>query len=126
MIYFKKIETCINEGLIMNELDAKLQLIEKRMKQHLSSPKDAKLLRTLIETLVDIREAFEEFNQFFKIDIDLDKLETFQPREIQFSNEWTTSLIKICEVLITLYDKIDKKELAKKWKKKLDDLKKLS
>jgi len=110
----------------LSELEKKLQIMEDRMKERLASPTDAKLLRTLMETLIDIREALEEFNQFFKIDIDLDKLEAFKPREISYSEEWSQSLIKICEVLITLYDKIDKKELAKKWRKKLEDLKKIS
>ncbi len=110
----------------MSELEKKLQIIEDRMKERLSSPTDAKLLRTLMETLIDIREALEEFNQFFKIDIDLDKLEAFQPREINYSEEWSQSLVKICEILISLYEKIDKKELAIKWKKKLEDLKSMS
>ncbi|NHJ03691.1 MAG: hypothetical protein EAX90_02630 [Candidatus Heimdallarchaeota archaeon] len=106
----------------MSELDKKLQIIEDRMKERLSSTKDAKLFRTLMETLIDIREAFEEFNQFFKIDINIDKLEAFQPKEIEYSGEWASSLIKICEVLINLYEKIGKDQLAEKWRKKLDDL----
>ncbi len=107
----------------MSELDKKLQIIEERMKDQLSSPKDAKLIRTLMETLIDIREAFEEFNRFFKIDINLEELENFKPREVEYSGEWTDSLIKICEVLIDLYEKIDKDDLAKKWKKRLEELK---
>ena len=106
----------------MSELEKKLQLIEDRMKERLSSDKDAKLLRTLMETLIDIREAFEEFNRFFKIDINIDELEAFQPKEIEYSGEWTDSLVKICEVLIDLYDRIDKKDLAEKWQKKLIEL----
>jgi len=106
----------------MSDLNEKLQLIEDRMKKQLTSSKDAKLVRTLMETLIDIREAFEEFNQFFKIDIDLDQLEALQPRKLEYSQEWTTSLAKICEVLIALYEKIDKKDLAEKWKKKLEEL----
>ena len=96
------------------------------MKKQLTSSKDAKLVRTLMETLIDIREAFEEFNQFFKIDIDIDQLEALQPRKLEYSQEWTTSLTKICEVLIALYEKIDKKDLAEKWQKKLDDLEDIS
>lgn len=107
----------------MSDLEKKLQLIEDRMKERLSSDKDAKLLRTLMETLIDIREAFEEFNRFFKIDINLEELEAFQPKEIEYSGEWTTSLVKICEVLIDLYTKIDKKDLAEKWQKKLVEMK---
>lgn len=107
----------------MSELDKKLQIIEERMKDQLSSPKDAKLIRTLMETLIDIREAFDEFNRFFKIDINLEELENFKPREVEYSGEWTDSLIKICEVLIDLYEKIDKDDLAKKWKKRLEELK---
>jgi len=107
----------------MSELDKKLQIIEERMKDQLSSPKDAKLIRTLMETLIDIREAFDEFNRFFKIDINLEELENFKPREVEYSGEWTDSLIKICEVLIGLYEKIDKDDLAKKWKKRLEELK---
>ncbi len=107
----------------MSELDKKLQIIEDRMKEQLSSSKDAKLIRTLMETLIDIREAFEEFNRFFKIDINLEELENFKPREVQHSGEWADSLIKICEVLIDLYDKIDKVDLAKKWQKRLEELK---
>jgi hypothetical protein len=110
----------------LSNLDEKLQLIEDRMKKQLSSSKDAKLIRTLMETLIDIREAFEEFNQFFKIDINLDQLEALQPRKLEYSQEWTTSLEKICEVLIALYEKIDKKELAEKWQRKLKELKELS
>ena len=110
----------------MSELEKKLQLIEDRMKERLSSEKDATLLRTLMETLIDIREAFEEFNKLFKIDINLEELEAFQPKELEYSGEWTNSLIKICEVLVDLYDKIDKKELAEKWKNKLADLKKMT
>ena len=110
----------------MSELEKKLQLIEDRMKERLSSEKDATLLRTLMETLIDIREAFEEFNKLFKIDINLEELEAFQPKELEYSGEWANSLIKICEVLIDLYDKIDKKDLAAKWKSKLADLKNMS
>jgi len=110
----------------LSDLEKKLQLIEDRMKERLSSDKDAKLLRTLMETLIDIREAFEEFNRFFKIDINLEELEAFQPKEIEYSGEWTVSLVKICEVLIDLYKKIDKKELAEKWQKKLVEMKDLS
>lgn len=110
----------------MSDLNEKLQLIEDRMKKQLTSSKDAKLVRTLMETLIDIREAFEEFNQFFKIDIDIDQLEALQPRKLEYSQEWTTSLTKICEVLIALYEKIDKKDLAEKWQKKLDDLEDIS
>ncbi|NHJ83993.1 MAG: hypothetical protein FK734_00940 [Asgard group archaeon] len=110
----------------MSELEKKLQLIEERMKEKLVDSKDALLLRTLMETLLDIREAFEEFNRFFKIDINLDELEAFQqPKEIEYSGEWTHSLIKICEVLVDLYEKIDKKVLAEKWRKKLTQLKEL-
>jgi hypothetical protein len=109
----------------LSDLEKKLQIIENRMKERLTSSHDAQLVRTLMETLIDIREAFEEFNQFFKIDIDLDQLEQFQPREIEYSDEWVNSLVKICEVLISLYEKINKKELAEKWEKKLKDLKKL-
>lgn len=108
----------------MSELDKKLQIIEDRMKEKLTSPKDAMLLRTLMETLIDIRGAFEEFNKLFKIDINLDELETFQRREIEYSEEWSNSLEKICEVLISLYEKIDKEELAQKWRDKLKELKK--
>ncbi|MFW9925044.1 MAG: hypothetical protein ACFFDW_17350, partial [Candidatus Thorarchaeota archaeon] len=61
----------------MSELDEKLRIIEERMKKQLTSKDDAKLIRTLMETLIDIREAFEEFNRFFKIDINLDELEAF-------------------------------------------------
>ena len=107
----------------MSDLEKKLQVIEDRMKDQLSSPKDAKLIRTLMETLIDIREAFEEFNQFFKIDINLDELEAFQPREVEYSGEWSNSLIKICEVLIDLYEKIDKTDLAEKWRSRLSELK---
>ena len=110
----------------LTNLEEKLQIIEDRMKEQLTSPKDAKLFRTLMETLLDIREALEEFNRFFKIDINLEELEAFKPREIEYSGEWTLSLIKICEVLIDLYTKIDKIELANKWKKKLEDLKSFS
>ena len=109
---------------MVTELEKKLQVIEDRMKDQLSSEKDAKLIRTLMETLIDIREAFEEFNKFFKIDINLDELEAFQPREVEYSGEWSESLIKICEVLIGLYEKIDKQDLADKWKKRLIELKK--
>ena len=107
----------------MSNLEKKLQVIEDRMKDQLSSPKDAKLIRTLMETLIDIREAFEEFNRFFKIDINLDELEAFQPREVEYSGEWSNSLVKICEVLIALYEKIDKAELSEKWRSRLTDLK---
>ena len=110
----------------MSELDKKLQIIEDRMKERLSSSQDAKLFRTLMETLIDIREAFEEFNQFFKIDINIDEIEAFQPKEIEYSGEWANSLIKICEVLIDLYEKIDKENLAEKWRKKLNDLKEMN
>jgi len=110
----------------LSDLEKKLQLIEDRMKERLSSDKDAKLLRTLMETLIDIREAFEEFNRFFKIDINIEELEDFQPKEIEYSGEWTDSLVKICEVLIDLYKRIDKKDLAEKWQKKLVELKDLS
>ncbi|MHA1505213.1 MAG: hypothetical protein ACTSPT_08495 [Candidatus Heimdallarchaeota archaeon] len=110
----------------MSELEKKLQLMEERMKEKLSSPKDAKLMSTLLETLIDIREAFEEFNQFFKIDINLDEIEKFQPKEIEYSGEWLTSLTKICEVLIDLYEKINKQDLAEKWRKKLIDMEELS
>lgn len=110
----------------MSELEDKLRIIEERMKKQLSSKDDAKLIRTLMETLIDIREAFEEFNRFFKIDINLDELEAFKPREVEFSGEWTESLIKICEVLIDLYEKINKEQLAEKWRKKLEELKKIS
>jgi len=110
----------------LSELEKKLQIIEERMKERLSTPADATLLRTLMETLIDIREAFEDFNRLFKIDINLEELETFQPRELEYSQEWKISLIKICEILIALYEKIDKKELAEKWKNKLADLEKLA
>ena len=110
----------------LSELEKKLQIIEERMKERLSTPADATLLRTLMETLIDIREAFEDFNRLFKIDINLKELETFQPRELEYSQEWKISLIKICEILIALYEKIDKKELAEKWKNKLADLEKLA
>jgi len=110
----------------LSDLEKKLQLIEDRMKERLSSDKDAKLLRTLMETLIDIREAFEEFNRFFKIDINIEELEDFQPKEIEYSGEWTDSLVKICEVLIDLYKRIDKKDLSEKWQKKLVELKDLS
>ena len=110
----------------MSELEDKLQLIEDRMKKQLSSSQDAKLIRTLMETLIDIKEAFEEFNKIFKIDINLEELEAFKPREIEYSGEWQDSLVKICEVLISLYEKIDKEQLAEKWKKKLIELKKAS
>ena len=96
------------------------------MKERLTSQQDVKLVRTLMETLIDIREAFEEINQLFKIDINLEELEAFQPKKLEFSEEWAASLIKICEVLIALYDKIDKKELAEKWQKKLEELKNMS
>lgn len=110
----------------MSELEKKLQVIEERMKDQLSSSKDAKLVRTLMETLIDIREAFEEFNRFFKIDINLEELEKFKPREVAHSGEWADSLIKICEVLIDLYKKIDKEDLAKKWQKRLKELKEIN
>ncbi|MHA1463314.1 MAG: hypothetical protein ACTSPM_02525 [Candidatus Heimdallarchaeota archaeon] len=110
----------------MSELEKKLEVIEERMKEQLSSSKDAKLIRTLMETLIDIREAFEEFNRFFKIEINLEELETFKPREVEYSGEWTDSLIKICEVLIGLYEKIDKKDLAEKWQKRLAELKEIN
>jgi len=110
----------------LSELEKKLQIIEDRMKERLTSPTDAKLIRTLMETLIDIREAFEEFNKFFKIEINIEELEAFKPREIEYSTEWSQSLVKICEVLIGLYEKIDKKELAEKWQKKLEDLRKIS
>ncbi len=110
----------------MSELEKKLEVIEERMKEQLSSSKDAKLIRTLMETLIDIREAFEEFNRFFKIEINLEELETFKPREVEYSGEWTDSLIKICEVLIGLYEKIDKKDLAEKWQKRLTELKEIN
>lgn len=106
----------------MSELEKKLQIIEERMKDQLSSSKDAKLIRTLMETLIDIREAFEEFNRFFKIDINLEELESFKPRKVEHSGEWTDSLIIICKVLIDLYKKIDKEDLAKKWQKRLVEL----
>ena len=51
----------------MSDLEKKLQIIEDRMKERLTSPTDAKLLRTLMETLIDIRGAFEEFNKLFKM-----------------------------------------------------------
>ena len=79
-----------------------------------------------METLIDIREAFEEFNRFFKIEINLEELETFKPREVEYSGEWADSLIKICEVLIGLYEKIDKKDLAEKWQKRLAELKEIN
>ncbi|MHA1156968.1 MAG: hypothetical protein ACTSQK_12745 [Candidatus Heimdallarchaeota archaeon] len=110
----------------MSELEKKLEVIEERMKEQLSSSKDAKLIRTLMETLIDIREAFEEFNRFFKIEINLEELETFKPREVEYSGEWADSLIKICEVLIGLYEKIDKKDLAEKWQKRLAELKEIN
>jgi len=112
--------------MFLSDLEKKLQIIEERMKERLSTPADATLLRTLMETLIDIREAFEDFNRLFKIDINLEELETFQPRELEYSQEWKISLIKICEILIALYEKIDKKELAEKWKNKLADLEKLA
>jgi len=111
---------------ILSELEKKLQLIEERMRERLSSPADATLLRILMETLIDIREALEDFNRLFKIDINIDELETLQPRKIEYSEEWKASLVKICQVLISLYEKIDKKELAEKWKTKLADLEKIS
>jgi len=79
------------------------------MKEKLSSPKDAKLMSTLLE-----------------IDINLDEIEKFQPKEIEYSGEWLTSLTKICEVLIDLYEKINKQDLADKWRKKLIDMEELS
>lgn len=107
-------------------LEKKLQTLESRMRDKLSSDKDAALIRLLLETLIDIREAFEEFNRFFKIDIDLDKLDLLQPKEIEYSDEWATSLERICEVLISLYSKIDKQELAEKWQRKLRNIKSLN
>ena len=92
------------------------------MKKQLTSPKDAKIFSILLETLLDIREAFEEFNKFFQIDINLNELDTFQPREIDYSGEWCNSLIKICGVLVDLYQKIDKPSLAEKWKMKQIEL----
>jgi len=113
-------------NIILSELEKKLQIMEERMKEKLTSPKDAKLMSTLLETLIDIREAFEEFNRFFKIEINLDEFESFQPKEIEYSGEWLSSLTKICEVLIDLYEKINKNELADKWRKKLKDLENIS
>jgi predicted component of type VI protein secretion system len=108
----------------MTNVEEKLQIIEERMRKELSSPRDAKLMRTLMETLLDIRTAFKEFNKFFKIDINIEQLEQFQPRELRYSSEWCNSLIKICEVLVDLYAKINKEELAEKWQKKLTELQK--
>ena len=100
----------------------KLRILEERMKKQLTSEKDVTIFSLLLETLMDIRVAFEEFNSLFEIDINLDELESFQMREIDYSGEWCNSLIKICEVLITLYEKIGKPDLASKWKEKLTKL----
>lgn len=103
-------------------VEIELKILEERMKKQLDSPKDAKIFSALLETLMDIRQAFDEFNKFFEIDINLHELKTFQAKKIDYSGEWCDSLIKICKVLIDLYTKIEKPKLAEKWTQKIQEL----
>ena len=98
----------------MSDLEKKLQLIEDRMKERLSSDKDAKLLRTLMETLIDIREAFEEFNRFFKIDINLEELEAFQVGAFDFLRKPTDANQLTCRINAAVRGKLGKNHICER------------